>query len=196
MSDEITSHFPPGTPDMARDAVALAQALRRFLNGTAALTADAELIESLVEDLGSWSERLESSAGSEEESLWRKAQRNQPPALLPSLSFVEEGDQLRGIVNFGRFHVGKGAAHGGSISLVFDEVMGALSASRQRTKARTAYLHIEFRAVTPIDKELSVHAWFVAEAGRKRFLRASISDGDVVCAEANGLWIELKPGQP
>lgn len=191
-----TPQFAPGTPKIAQNAVALTLALRRFLNNTAALKPDAKLILSLVEDLKCWSERLERNAGSEEESLWRKAQRNQPPALLPSLSFTEDGDRLSGSVNFGRFHVGRGAAHGGAITLVFDEVMGALAGSRQRSRTRTAYLHVDFRAVTPIEKELSVHAWFGSEVGRKRFLRASISDGDVVCAEAHGLWIELKPGQP
>lgn len=194
--DDNMSQFAPGTPAIAQDAVALTQALRLFLNNTAALKQDAKLIVSMVEDLKCWSERLESNAGSEEESLWRKAERNQPPALLPSLSFTEDGDRLSGSVNFGRFHVGRGAAHGGAISLVFDEVMGALAGSRQRSRTRTAYLHVDFRAVTPIEKELNVQAWFDSEVGRKRFLRASISDGDVVCAEAHGLWIELKPGQP
>lgn len=196
MSDNSTSQFTTGAPEIARDAVSLTQALRRFLNDTAALKADAKLLVPLVEDLKCWSERLESNAGSEEESLWRKAQRNQPPALLPSLSFTEDGNRLSGSVNFGRFHVGREAAHGGAISLVFDEVMGALAGSRQRSRTRTAYLHVDFRAVTPIEKDLSVQAWFDAEAGRKRFLRANISDGDVVCSEAHGLWIELKPGQP
>jgi hypothetical protein len=193
---EDGAQFPIGTAEMAEDSFRLSQALRRFLNASAALRADSKLARSLVADLDSWSERFERNAGSEEISLWRKARRDQPPALLPALSFSKNGDELSGCVNFGRFHVGRGAAHGGAIALVFDEVMGALAGSLQGNRTRTAYLHIDYRAVTPIDKALNIRAWFDAVEGRKRLLRASIGDGDVTCAEARGLWLELRPGQP
>jgi hypothetical protein len=195
MADE-GAQFPTGTPEMADDSLRVAQALRRFLNGSAALKADSTLTTALIADLECWSERLERNAGPEDVSLWRKARRDQPPALLPALSFATNGHELSGSVSFGRFHVGRGAAHGGAIALVFDEVMGALAGSLPGNRTRTAYLNIDYKAVTPIDKALSIRAWFDAVEGRKRLLKASIADGDIICAEARGLWLELKPGHP
>jgi hypothetical protein len=32
--------------------------------------------------------------------------------------------------------------------------------------------------------------------GRKRFLRSELRDGDVLVAEAEGLFVALNPGQP
>jgi len=107
-----------------------------------------------------------------------------------------ERDGVDGVVTFGKYYLGgNGAAHGGTIPLMFDEVLGRL-ASTDRTPCRTAYLHVDFRSITPIDAELTVTGWFEREEGRKRFLRAELRHGDVLCAEAEGLFIELKPGQP
>lgn len=184
--------FSVGTPQVASDSVALAQALRRFLDGAAALRPDHQLVMSLIADLDRWSDRLENDVVAEDESLWRRARRDQPPALLPALSFAEDGERLTGKVTFGRFHIGRGAAHGGAIGMVFDEVMGALASSRGRLAARTANLAVDYRALTPIDRELSIHASFERMDGRKRYLKASLNDGGLVCAEARGLWVELK----
>lgn len=107
-----------------------------------------------------------------------------------------ERDDAQGVVTFGKYYLGgNGAAHGGTIPLMFDEVLGRL-ASTDRTPCRTAYLHVDYRSITPIDRELTVAGWFEREEGRKRLLRAELRHGDVLCAEAEGLFIELKPGQP
>ncbi len=187
------ARFRLGTTEERRSAVILTRHLRRFLDAVAATKPNPRLIPLLVDDLRRWTRRLGAHRGSEDESLWRKARRDQPPAFTPALRFVEDGSTLAGSVVFGRFHVGRGAAHGGAIAVVFDEAMGALAASRGRPLSRTAYLHIDFRALTPIDRELTVRAWFDHEEGRKRFLRGTISDGDVLCAEAHGLWVAIKP---
>src|SRR5439155_16999965 len=99
-------------------------------------------------------------------------------------------------VRFGRFHLGgNGAAHGGTIPLVFDDLLGRLSGTGGRAVARTAYLHVDYRNVTPIEQDLDVGAWFVSEQGRKRLLRGVLRDGDTVCAEVEGLFVQLRPGQ-
>lgn len=195
MSNNESSQFRTGSPQIALESASFATALRRFLDSSAAMKPDEKETAALIQQLNAWSDRLDCRAGTEDDSLWRKAHRNEPPALLPSLTFVEDGHRLDGTVTFGRFHVGRAAAHGGAIGMVFDEVMGALAGSGQRTRTRTAFLHVDFRALTPIDKQLRIRAWFDAESGRKRSLRAEIVDGDIVCAEAHGLWIELRPGQ-
>lgn len=105
--------------------------------------------------------------------------------------------RLTGRVEVGEFHAGaNGACHGGVIPLLFDDVLGALAHIRGRSMARTAYLRVDYRSITPIGRELRVDARFEREEGRKRLLRGSLSDGDRVCAEAEGLFVALRPGQP
>jgi acyl-coenzyme A thioesterase PaaI-like protein len=110
---------------------------------------------------------------------------------------VDDASTLRGRVRFGRFHLGgNGAAHGGTIPLVFDEMMGRFANSGGRPVSRTAYLNVNYRNVTPIDTDLDIEARFEREDGRKRFLTGVLRDGDRVCADAEGLFVELRPGQP
>ncbi|MEU7811712.1 PaaI family thioesterase [Pseudonocardia sp. NPDC049154] len=118
-------------------------------------------------------------------------------ALLPVVHDPRiEGDVLRGRVRFGRYHLGgNGAAHGGTIPLMFDDVLGRFANNGGRPVARTAYLHVDFRHITPIERDLDLEVRFVREEGRKRWLTGVIRDGETVCAEAEGLFVQLNPGQ-
>lgn len=100
-----------------------------------------------------------------------------------------------GRVTVGRFHSGRYAMNGGVTPLIFDEIMARLANSAGRAWARTAYLNVDFRAPAPLDVELRVEAEFLRQDGRKRFMRAAMYHGDVLVAEAEGLWVELKPEQ-
>jgi acyl-coenzyme A thioesterase PaaI-like protein len=94
-------------------------------------------------------------------------------------------------------HRGRGyAAHGGVLPLVFDELLGQLANTGGRPPARTAYLHVDYRAVTPVGAPVRLLGCFLQEHGRKRVLRASAHDGEQLLAEAEGLFVELRPGQP
>jgi hypothetical protein len=73
--------------------------------------------------------------------------------------------------------------------------MGRL-ANTGRPPSRTAFLHVNYRTITPIETRLSIEAHFESEEGRKRILRGVIRDGDTVCADAEGLFVALRPGQP
>lgn len=112
---------------------------------------------------------------------------------------VDEVDDHRmsGRVRFGRHFLGSGgAAHGGTIPLVFDDLLGRLAIVGGRTRSRTAFLHVDFRSVTPIDVELRVEGRIEREEGRKRHLVGTLHHGDVLCAEATALFVALRPGQP
>lgn len=117
--------------------------------------------------------------------------------LVPSYAVRHaEPDRWSGIVTFGRYHLGRnGAVHGGSLALFFEDVMGQLAISAGRSFGRAAYTHVDFRALSPIETELTFHAWIVSEIGRKRLVRAELRDGDTTCVEAEGLIIELGPHQ-
>ena len=119
-------------------------------------------------------------------------------SLVPAFHVDRADDNsVGGRVSFSRFYLGGGgAAHGGAIPLVFDEVLGRLANAGGRIRSRTAYLHVNYRAITPLDEELTLEARFDSEEGRKRFLSAELRKGDVVLADAEGLFVALREGQP
>jgi acyl-CoA thioesterase FadM len=63
-------------------------------------------------------------------------------------------------------------------------------------RQRTAYLHINYRQVVPIEKKLQIDAAVDRVEGRKIFVAGRLSDGDTVLADAEALFVLLKPGQP
>ena len=107
-------------------------------------------------------------------------------------------DEVGGVARFRRFHLGRnGAVHGGAVALMFDSVLGfaAFRLTRSR-KQRTAYLHVNYRKIAPIEKELQVDARIDRIDERKIFVAGRLLDGDAVLAEAEALFVKLNPGQP
>lgn len=105
---------------------------------------------------------------------------------------------IEGTVRFARFHLGRnGAVHGGAVGLLFDSVLGLTSAVLTGgPRQRTAYLHLDYRHIVPIEKELQVDARVDKLDGRKIFVSGRLRDGDTLLTEAQGLFVLLKPGQP
>ena len=174
--------------------------LRDFLNHVAAARMDSDTVVTLRDELERWRQHLAPMAVTECDQMFGHLRDLQGRGQTMSPTFVvTEADcnNVWGTVRFGRYFLGgNGAVHGGAIPLFFDEVLGRLANSEGRPHARTAYLHTDYRSVTPVGVELTVHGWFVREEGRKRVLRAELRSGDVVCAEAEGLFVRLNPGQP
>ncbi len=69
-------------------------------------------------------------------------------------------------------------------------------ANTGRTRSRTAYLHVNYRNINPIGPELRVEAHVHRVKGRKRFLAGAIYHDGTLTAAAEGLFVELRPGQP
>lgn len=86
--------------------------------------------------------------------------------------------------------------HGGAIPLVFDEILGRVASTCGPPMARTAYLHVNYRSITPVDRDLDVTARLVSVSGRKRVVTGEMRDGPVLLTDAEGLFVALKPGQP
>ena len=101
-------------------------------------------------------------------------------------------------VQFSRFHVGGNyAVHGGVLPLMFDSVFGMVIHATGRPISRTGFLHVDYRKVTPIDTALTVRGWVRESEGRKSFVNADMRNPDgISLPEANGLMIQLLPGQP
>ena len=110
--------------------------------------------------------------------------------------FDADGVELN--VMFSRYHVGgNSAVHGGVLPLLFDSVFGMVIHAAGRPISRTAFLHVDYRKVTPIDTQLTARGWVTKAEGRKAFVSSELLDpqGNVL-AESNGLMVRLLPGQP
>ncbi|WP_433621613.1 PaaI family thioesterase [Nocardia sp. CA-120079] len=115
-----------------------------------------------------------------------------PPFVVDKAS--RDGVDAR--ITFRTFHLGGNrAAHGGQVAVAFDDLLGMAAAMHAGEVTRTASLTIDYRSITPLDTELRVHAWTERQEGRKVYVRATLHDGERLCAEAQGLFIVLKPGQ-
>ena len=117
-----------------------------------------------------------------------------PPWTLTR--YTPDGVEMTGY--FTRFHVGGNhAVHGGVLPLLFDHMFGMISHAAGRPISRTAFLHVDYRKITPIDTPLAVRGRVTSTEGRKAFVSAELVDGDdTVLAEGNGLMLRLLPGQP
>jgi acyl-coenzyme A thioesterase PaaI-like protein len=117
-----------------------------------------------------------------------------PPWMLTR--YAPDGVEMRG--HFTRFHVGGNkAVHGGVLPLLFDHMFGMVSHAAGRPISRTAFLHVDYRKITPIDVPLVVRGRVSSVEGRKAFVSAELVDtDDTLLAEANGLMVRLLPGQP
>jgi acyl-coenzyme A thioesterase PaaI-like protein len=107
-----------------------------------------------------------------------------------------DGVTMEGV--FTRFHVGGNmAVHGGVLPLFYDWHFGMIVSAAGRPISRTAYLHVDYRAVTPIDTPLISRGRIDRLDGRKAFVTATMTDPDgTVLSEANGLMIKLLAHQP
>ncbi|GAA1546413.1 hotdog fold domain-containing protein [Nocardioides humi] len=184
--------------DLAYEA--LVGATRNFLDALAVAVPDGPTADRLTADLAGWAGVLGGLAAEERDRLFgrRAGIASYGQAMTPAYRVLERDDAgLRGVARFGRyFHGGKGAAHGGAVPLLFDELFGRVINGEGRPPARTAYLHVDFRAVVRLDRDLGLRVWREREEGRKQYVRGEIRDGDVVCAEAEALFVALRPGQP
>lgn len=117
------------------------------------------------------------------------------PALIPYIEDHVADTDSHGRVTFTRAHLGGAAAtHGGMIPLLFDDVLGHQATRRsEQYPTRTAFLHVDYRRVTPLDVPLTARAWVESVEGRKIVVRGDLRNGDDVLSEAHGLFITPGP---
>lgn len=117
---------------------------------------------------------------------------------VPMNAHKTDDGRIEGWARFARFHLGRnGAVHGGCLGLLFDTALGLTSSVLAGgPRQRTAYLHINYRQIVPIEKKLQIAAGVDRVEGRKIFVSGRLSDGDTVLTDAEALFVLLKPGQP
>ena len=189
--------FVPSAP-ADDEFAAMIQALREVQEAITRSRPTADVAAAATESLRAVAVRMREFEVGEDEQISGKrwdipgSGRALGPAL--HLETVAE-NTATGRVTIGRFHSGRYAMNGGITPLVFDEIMARLANSAGRPWARTAYLNVNFRAPAPLHTELIVTAELVRQEGRKRFMSGKLCHGDQLLADAEGLWVELKPEQ-
>ncbi|MEV0153775.1 PaaI family thioesterase [Micromonospora sp. NPDC050686] len=190
----------PAEASLAHHDAVVSQ-LRDFLDALASAAPDERSSERLRHDLTRWTETLRQDAVAESRRRYGRS-----PALAAAGQattpwyVVDEAtppQRIAGRTSFSNFFLGgRGAAHGGTIPLLFDELFGWLANSAGMPPSRTAYLTTNYRSIVRVGRPLTFTAWTDRVEGRKRFLRAELRDGDTVCAEGEALFVTLRTGQP
>jgi acyl-coenzyme A thioesterase PaaI-like protein len=99
---------------------------------------------------------------------------------------------IEGRVTFGPAYEGPpGHCHGGFIAAMFDEMLGFV----QLAPGFTAWLKVQYRKPTPLNRELQLRAWIESVEGRKRMIRGTCHLDGVLLSEAEGLFIAPRDGE-
>ncbi|GAA4541667.1 PaaI family thioesterase [Mycobacterium paraffinicum] len=117
-----------------------------------------------------------------------------PPWMVTE--FDPDGVSMAG--HFTASHIGGNrAVHGGMIPLFYDWLLGMVVSTADIRPTRTAYLHVDYRNITPIDEPLTARGRITDIDGRKIFISATMTAADgTLLTEANGLMVRLLPHQP
>lgn len=187
----------PDTPEV-RAYIRLMQEVSGFHDALVQARPSEQQLAELTETLASVRASLEESAVPERDQLYGSGEVGGPNQLLmPPLTYdyIDDGE-LRAHTVANNFYVGLNAAmHGGVVSVLFDTAMGRLAMGTQERVCRTAYLTTQYRNVTPIGERLELRIAVERVAGRKRFIVGQLWHGETLCAEADSLFVEVKPGQ-
>lgn len=111
--------------------------------------------------------------------------------LAPPLRLQFSTEQIVATATFGSAYEGPpGCVHGGWIAAAFDEVLGAAQ-SLSGSGGMTAYLKVDYRSPTPLRVELRFEGELLRVEGRKIFTRGRLWHGEVLCAEAEALFVSI-----
>jgi acyl-coenzyme A thioesterase PaaI-like protein len=111
--------------------------------------------------------------------------------LAPPISVEMVDGKVVGRAKFGSAYEGPpGCVHGGFIAAGFDEVLG-MTQSLSGMPGMTGRLEVHYRKPTPLHSELRFVGELQGVAGRKISTHAELWAGDVMTAEADGLFISI-----
>lgn len=111
--------------------------------------------------------------------------------LAPPIELWLEDGCMHGRATFGAAYEGPpGCVHGGFVAAAFDEVLGSTQ-SLSGAPGMTGRLTVHYRSPTPLNTELRFEGRLERVTGRKILTTGSLHAGDVLCAEAEGLFISI-----
>ena len=111
--------------------------------------------------------------------------------IAPPLTMMVKGGEVEGWAEFGIAYEGPpGHVHGGWVAAAFDEVLGMVQ-SGTGNPGMTGTLIVRYRRPTPLLKRVTFRGRVDRIEGRKIFTTATLSDGETLCAEAEGIFISV-----
>jgi acyl-coenzyme A thioesterase PaaI-like protein len=194
----------PATParmEMRRLAAAGRQVIERLVATTApeeALTRAADLLEEASTLLGEWPQgRLyegyaePANAGDTRAFFDHSPLQGLSNPLAPPVQLEVVDGEVHGRARFGSAYEGPpSSVHGGYVAAAFDEVLG-LAQSLGGSPGMTGTLTIRYRTPTPLHTDLRFVARLDRQEGRKIFCSGELHAGEVLCAEAEGIFISV-----
>lgn len=183
----------------------VAGAIRGVLHSMVQTSAPIEVIEAAASDVEQAAERLGGfTSKSMYEGFAEAANAGEPfgffdhspmlgraNPLAPPIRLWLEGDRILGTATFGAGYEGPpGCVHGGYVAAAFDEVLGSTQ-SLSGSPGMTGRLTVHYRKPTPLETELRFEGWIESVSGRKILTRGELYAADVLCAEAEGLFISI-----
>jgi acyl-coenzyme A thioesterase PaaI-like protein len=207
MQDGLTGINGPVVDDDVAAARQVGDALRRVIDRLTATSAPPAVLREAVEKLTAVEDLLgpytsvRGYAGAAEASGlahdraffdWSPLLGQANP-LAPPIHVAVEGDQIVGHVRFGIAYEGPpGCVHGGYIAAAFDEVLG-LTQSLSGKVGMTGTLTVKYRRPTPLHADLRLEGSVDSVQGRKVLTSGRMLAGDLLTAEATGLFITIRP---
>jgi acyl-coenzyme A thioesterase PaaI-like protein len=205
---EAFSRREAGYTDLDRARLRLAEATRRIQAEQMTSVADAAAVEramALVAEAADLLARREHgrpyegvAEGSLEDPQHRAFVDYGPLAgpmnpIAPPLRLEWSTATVIGRATFGDAYEGPpGCLHGGFIAAAFDDVLG-FAQSLSGNPGMTGRLTVSYRAPTPLHTELVFTGRYLRTEGRKVFASATLHAGDTLCADAEGLFIAMRP---
>ena len=113
--------------------------------------------------------------------------------VSPPAKWELRGERVHARVTFGAIYEGPpGYVHGGFIAMAFDELLGLTNAQLGQP-GMTGTLEVKYRHPTALHREVQLESWIERMEGRRVIARCELRDGDTLCAEAEGLFVALRP---
>jgi hypothetical protein len=127
----------------------------------------------------------------ERQSLFHGAQNPLAPPMSLTITETEHGPTIVAKVTLGLAYEGPPhGVHGGYVAGMFDDVLGATQRLPDKPGV-TGRITIQYRHITPIEEELTFHAWIEEDVGRRLVSKATCHAGDTLTAEAEALFIRV-----
>jgi acyl-coenzyme A thioesterase PaaI-like protein len=116
-----------------------------------------------------------------------------PPVEVWTVLGSEGQREIRGRVTFGyQFEGPPTCVHGGIIAELFDELLGLANITANQA-GMTGTLKVIYRNVTPLMAPLDLVARLTGTEGRKIYTWGAIYHQGALTAEAEGIFIEVRP---
>ncbi|HEY2815404.1 MAG TPA: PaaI family thioesterase [Acidimicrobiales bacterium] len=193
------------TPERRAEVRRLASALRSVIERFVATTAPLEVFQGVADELEAIAGRLgkypqehlymgfaeAANAGDSEGPFDHSPLMGLSNPLAPPLLLEVQADRVIGTVTCGSAYEGPpGHVHGGFIAAMFDDLLG-MTQSLSGKNGMTGRLTVHYRSPTPLHTELRLEGTLDRTSGRKILCSGQLFHGDVLCAEAEGLFITI-----